>query len=375
MKISFLIMDIRAGGAEKVLSVLVNGLAQRGHEISVLCLNPRRDNHFFPLSPAVRVIGLDQWFPSCGKFIRDCRRVRTLQAVLRKERPQVLVSFLSSMNIYGAWAALLCRIPHIACERNSPWHKPEHPRKRKKRNFAFAVSAGCVFQTAPSRNYFPAHVRRRAALIPNPVVLTCRPLDEDAVREKVVISVGRYTEQKNQKLLLDSFCLFHKQFPDYRLEIYGADYGLKEQLRLYADQQGIGDQVKLNGPTEHIQERVRCASLFALSSDYEGMPNALAEAAALAVPCVATDCRSGGPALILDSGRRGALVPVGDVEAFAAAMIRLIGDRAEWLHMSRAGRALVETLSVEQFIQKWDAYLCSIAEKSYAGTVTRAEKN
>ena len=363
MKISFLIMDIRAGGAEKVLSVLVNGLSSLGHETSVICLNGDRNAHFFSLSPSVRIIALNRW-PSvnhviCGKLIRDWSRISILSSAIKQEQPDVLVSFLSNMNIYGAWAALLCKVPHIACERNSPWHKPDHPQKRRKRDLAFSISRGCVFQTTQVRDYFPNHVKRRSMVIPNPVVLTCLPLDENIARDKVIISVGRYEKQKNQKMLIDSFFLFQKRFPDYRLVMYGMDYGLKSELSHYAKQIGIGDKVVLNDPVKNIHEKVRTASLFALTSNYEGMPNALAEAVALSVPCVATDCRSGGPAFVLNHEKRGLLAPVGDVTRFAEAMVRLIEDHSLWQEMAQSGKGLVSELSMNQYVKKWDTYLHS----------------
>lgn len=101
------------------------------------------------------------------------------------------------------------------------------------------------------------------------------------------------------------------------------------------------------------------AGLFALSSAFEGMPNALIEAMALGLPCVATDCPCGGPAALIEHGKNGLLTPVGDAEAFAAALSRLADDPALAAALGRRARDIATRLDVRRVAGEWREYLAS----------------
>ncbi len=137
----------------------------------------------------------------------------------------------------------------------------------------------------------------------------------------VIVAAGRFVPQKNFPLLLRAFARLRERRPA-RLLIIGEG---RERPRLQAQVEalGIGDDVALPGFTENPYAAFSRAALFVLSSDYEGLGNALIEALACGCPVVSTDCPS-GPAEILDGGRYGELVPVNDTEALAAAMIRTL---------------------------------------------------
>lgn len=99
---------------------------------------------------------------------------------------------------------------------------------------------------------------------------------------------------KNHALLIKAFATISDRYPDYRLVIYG-DGPLRQQLETLVEDLGMADKVSLPGYTTFVREKMEQASLFVLTSDWEGMPNALIEAMALGVPCISTDCKGGGP--------------------------------------------------------------------------------
>ena len=86
----------------------------------------------------------------------------------------------------------------------------------------------------------------------------------------------------------------------------------------------MADKVSLPGYTTFVREKMEQASLFVLTSDWEGMPNALIEAMALGVPCISTDCKGGGARFLINDGINGLLTPVGDMEALAASMEKVL---------------------------------------------------
>ena len=104
--------------------------------------------------------------------------------------------------------------------------------------------------------------------------------------------------------------------------------------------------------------------MFVLSSDYEGMPNALMEAMASGLPCVSTDCGGGGARFLIRDGENGFLVPKGDEEALADAMRKILSDKELADMLGNNARKLQETLAPEKIYGEWEAFIKEIVEKS-----------
>lgn len=362
MDICFEILSLNvAGGAEKVLSELASNLTQRGHSVTVICLSREGKSTFYPLSPAVKIRYIDGWdnYIPLGKIrpVYIFHRITLLYRLLKDIKPDVSVSFLTDITIYAAWASKFARVPHVSCERSSPWDKPESRSKRQRRDRAFAASWGCVFQTEAAQSYFGETIRRRWVVIPNPISLTCQTDGGPVVRRKNIVSVGRLVPQKNHILLLRGFYEFHNKHPQYTLELYGRDGGCLSELNCYIQEKQLQDAVTIHDPVRDIHERIRDASMFVLTSEYEGFPNALAEAVSLGIPSISTDCRSKGPAYILGNGSRGILIPHNDINALVKAMEKLAFDDAEAEKLVAEGRKLRGLLHVERYIDCWEKYL------------------
>lgn len=370
MKISFQIMSLKSGGAEKILAFLANELAKRGHEVFVLCIGEYYSPPFFKIEKSVKIMKITGWNDKkCirgeHKFFRNSYRVGLMRRELRRIKPDVAVSFLNNMIIPTAWAAYTLGIPHIACERNSPWDTPEHPRKRNRRDRAFSISRGCVVQTEQVKSYFSKRTQKKIVVQANPVLLSKVNMDIPVpyeARRKCIVSVGRFAAQKNQAMLINAFAEFHKVHPEYQLVIYGQDYGKKQELeKLIVEKRLIG-VIHLLDPVEHLHEMIVDAAMFVLTSYYEGFPNALAEASALGVPCISTECKSGGPSYILREGKAGVLVPNNDVGALTKAMRLLVEDEMVSRKISEIGVELSTILSPVKYVDFWEKYLTEMAK-------------
>ena len=140
--------------------------------------------------------------------------------------------------------------------------------------------------------------------------------------------------------------------------IYG-DGPLKGELQSLIDTLKLNDRVILAGQTADVVSAYKKAGVFALSSKVEGMPNALLEAMAVGLPCISTDCPCGGPKAVL-SGGNGVLVPVGDEDALAGALLSLCNDNSLKLNLSLKAKEKAKEFEPSAVYKEWESYLKSL---------------
>lgn len=329
------------GGAERVMVTLANGFVDHGLQVDLVLANAEGP-YLADVSPSVRVVdlGVSRVLVSLPGLVR----------YLRRERPAALLSAMGHANVVAVAARWLSRMPTrlVVSEHNSVSLSSRSLRERvvlpllrwayPHADGVVAVSGGVADDLAQVTGL----PRKRIVVVYNPVVTAtllkqaCAPLDHSLLGAKeppLVLGVGRLTVQKDFPSLIRAFAKVRAQ-QLCRLvilgegELRGELEGLVTSLHLSAD-------VTLPGFTDNPFPWMRQSSLFVMSSAWEGFGNVLAEAMACGAPVVSTDCPS-GPAEILENGRWGRLVPVGDVEALADAMRATL---AETTHPDVATRA------------------------------------
>ena len=269
-----------------------------------------------------------------------------LIAYIRRERPQVLMSSLSRANIVATLASRIAGPgTRVVLREANTFHnagrltlflmKHVYPRA----DAIVSVSNGI----AQDLDTLGTLSRERIRVIYNPVDiekvhdLAMQDMDHPwfgAGSPPVILGIGRLSPQKDFALLLEAFARL-RQNRDARLLILGEG-NERGSLEALADDLGISEDVSLPGYVDNPYKHIRNAALVAVSSRWEGMINVIIEAIAIGTPVVSTDCHS-GPSEILDNGRIGRLVSVGDQDALCAAMISMLDspDDANILH-SRA---------------------------------------
>lgn len=348
-----LIKWLHNSGAPKMFTWLANGLAEQGHNVTVYTYQ-QHDDDTVKFSNKVHHIhkSLDN-----AVFLEKIKCVRN---VIKEQDPDISISFLLDANVYNMFACYGLRTKSVVCERNDPF-KP-HYYKLKFWKPWFRLADGAVFQLPKVAEYY-SNIKKHTAVIPNPIIdrdnIKCLPIEK---RNKRIVTHGRLDiEQKRHDILIKAFAKLHKEFPEYTLSIYGKDDSGKRKnermLKALIDELGLEKSVKLEGETKTPKESIRDAILWVMTSDFEGIPNALIEAMSIGLPCVATDCRPGGARLLIKDGVNGYIVRKGDISALYEKMRYIILNADEAEKIGKNAIEIRNTFNENNIIQMWVKYL------------------
>lgn len=321
--IVFTISELGGGGAERVVSVWAGALAAQGMDVSIVLMHRQEDE--YAVDPRVNVVALGET-REAYLSMKDPQRLLKLRKTIQALKPTTLINFLPHMQVMVYSATLGMKLYRIETIRNNPW------KIYSSKNWESVIwnrcfkKADCVIvQTSGQREFFSKKVVEKSVLIPNPInEVYTRAFDKeysDKVRR--FIAAGRLHPQKNYPMMIKAFAVACQSDQNIFLDIYGSgDAKYTKTLEDLIASLGITDRVCLRGKTSDLVSEYRSGDAYIMSSDYEGMPNALAEAMASKLVCVSTDCPTGPDDLITD-GDTGYLVPVGDVDALASKIIAI----------------------------------------------------
>lgn len=360
MNIAILIRTLDAGGAERAASSLANEFFRAGHVVTVLCL--AGSEPFYPIDPGVNIRYLISKDPAGDRRASPAvllRRARTLRRFLKAEKPDVLVCMSWSTSLYGIFCTKGVRTLCVGTERANPYVLGANRLTTFLRRYAARKSDGFVCQTERARSFYPTAAQPKIAVIPNGIFNalvydTSVPNERDAV----ITACGRLDRNKGFDVLLDAFALVHKDFPALTLRIFGEG-GSRAELQAQAERLGVAPFVDLPGADPEAIRPISRSSVFVLSSRSEGMPNALIEAMAAGVPCVATRCDMGPEELIRD-GVNGLLVPVDDPAAMAESIRRILLDGKLSESLSSNALRIRQTHALSAIAALWLRYFESL---------------
>lgn len=351
MKIVFLSYLHGFGGAEKQNVMLANAMAEREHDVTLISISA--DNNCYTLDERVKYIFLPD---RKSGALRILTRYQDIRRNLITIKPDVTVNFWFQSAYLTSMMKKSITGKVIYSERGDPGDEEYSGLLGIIRKLTLPRIDGFVFQSRGAQSFFDSKVQNRSTVIPNPVFVKAEDYPEVEERRKAIVTVGRLHPQKNQKLLIEAFSLIADQIPEYTLEIYG-DGELKDALQKQIFDLGLSQRVFLMGTSKEIHKLIYDASLFVLSSDYEGLPNTLLEAMALGIPSISTDCKPGGAKEIIRNGVDGVVVPFQDKMALAKEMRNLLKDLNLQKEYSKKASENASKYAPSQIYNKWEEYI------------------
>ena len=340
----FFIGKLGNGGAERVVSILTQQYAIMGIPVEIVLYYDEKP--FYDIHPDVRITYAERETGSKNllKNIIWLRHYFTHNANL-------VISFLAQFNMVALTASFATGVPVIVADRNDPRHMPKQAPVRIARNLLYHLADAVVVQTQHNKDYFPQSLQKKCRIIYNPVDLQDKHgLALRTPKKPRIVSAARLMKQKNQLMLLDAFAQIRQDFPEYTLTIYGEG-PFRDVLENRIRELGLGSSIALPGKVQNVFECIADADLFVLSSDFEGMPNALIEAMCLGLPVIST--KVSGATDFIRHGENGLLTDIGNTNQLAEAMRQMLGNSQLRQSCAQEAINLNNFLRTEDIANQW----------------------
>ncbi len=291
-------------------------------------------------------------------FVSDYHaEIKAMRKKLKNEPETTVISFLlpSIPITLLALRGLKNRI--IISERGDP---KQTLKKRYGYNFIkkyYQRADAVVFQTDDAKNAYPENISKKGTVIFNPIKSDL-PEPFLGERNKNITTFCRISHQKNLPMLVEAFSRLHTVHADYRLCIIGDTYNASDEKVLKETKErigllGISDYVDLLPFNKDVHKDIISDAMYVNSSDHEGMSNAMLEAMAIGMPVVCTDCPIGGAAAVIENGKNGLLVEVGNSEEMYRAMKKIVENKELADKLSHNASEIRNKLSLDNIARKW----------------------
>ena len=372
------------GGTIRTVLNLAGHLAAE-RDVEVVSLVRRRDSSFLPLPPRVRVTSLADRRPGApsSRLSRALDRIPSilvhdedyafsssslwtdvqLVRLLRGLPTGVLITTRPAFNVIAARLAGP-RVVTIGQEHmNFHAHRPALAAELR-RSYP-GLDALAVLTQDDRRDYAGLLEKAPTRVVRIPNALPELEGGRSTLQAPIVAAAGRLTRQKGFDLLVEAFAEVARERPDWVLRIYGAGGG-RRKLRRMILEHDLHDNVLLMGATQRLGEELAKASIFALSSRYEGFGMVLLEAMSKGVPVVSFDCPR-GPGEIIHPGEDGLLVPAEDAGALARALLELIDDESRRRRMGEVAIRTAAAYDLGVIGARWSELIDELAGRPAGG--------
>ncbi len=357
LKITLVIHSLSCGGAERVMSTMANYWANHNQQVTLLTFTDVDDVPFYKLDSKVdhQPLNLAQTSKSVASAIaNNIARISKLRTAITKSNPDVVISFLNQTNIQTLLATRGLGIPVIVSEREVTLNSTLSKVWKVIRRWTYLSANAIVLQTKASLEYIPSQWQKTVRIIPNPVIIppSSFETDEQFLKPKSLLAMGRLESQKGFDLLLRAFAKLPSSTSEWTLSILGEG-SLRQQLVALRDELGLTERVAFLGKKPNSYQYLNQADLFVLSSRHEGFPNVLCEAMASGLPVIATSCPC-GPDEIITNQVDGILIPPENIDALSAALAELMTDNHKCSQLGTKASKIIDRFGLSSVMNSWE---------------------
>ncbi|RAJ16058.1 glycosyltransferase family 4 protein [Arenibacter echinorum] len=352
-KLAFVIPSLGAGGAERVVSTLANTLTT---DYEVYIISFIKVVPFYQLHKDVRLLHCVDNVPPSRNIFNALKSnyilLKKINAIVKKEKIQLLIGFLTSANVLSVLAAKSNSIPCIISERNNPNKNKANKFWKLLKSFSYPKANFLVVQTREIKEYYASSVdEKKLIILPNPISneLSLKR-DNEVFKENVILNVGRLTNQKAQDVLIKSFSEIEDK--NWKLLIIGEGPKKKEYEQLI-ENLDLKNRVIIKSKIQNIDKYYNSSKIFAFTSIFEGFPNALIEAMHFGIPSISTDCPT-GPSELIKDGINGFLIPMNNEEVLTEKINQLISREDLRLSFGKNGQKAVDQFKVDAVVKQWN---------------------
>lgn len=340
VRLGLVIGQLSAGGAEGQLCILCRGIDRDKFTPLVYCLSARTQ----PYGRDIEALGVPLRVITGSRLAKVWR----LRQWLQRDAIDVVHAWLFIANAYAWVANLGLQRPLITSARNC---KRQGPALDLLNRWAFARSTTIVANSGQVATYIAREYKAagdRTAVVYNAIdTQRFHPTPGRQDAGLCVAMIGRLVPQKNPQLFISAAAKLRQHIANVRFMLIG-DGPLREPLQAEIERAGLRDCCVLMGERHDVPELLRQADLFWLTSDWEGLPNAVLEAMATGLPVVVTDV--GGAGEIVRPGQDGYLIHVGDGDALVTRSLALLTDAEQRGRFSRAARDRAEEFAPKRMV-------------------------
>lgn len=360
-KIAFYINSLGKGGAEHVVVNLAEHFKSKGYE--VVLVTSRKLEEEYEISDDIERIYSELTEDGViikNRIVHFITRFKYIRGIWKKSNPDIVVSFIGKLNMMAVLTLVGLKTPLIMSVRSDPNREYKSKMMRIISKTIFVKADGLVLQTDEAMKYFPRYIQKKACILPNALNPSFIRERLDITRKDEIVTVGRLDANKNHQMLIRAFRNISSDYPQMKLIIYGEGYegsDTRPILETMAKKYGIEDKVIFGGRQTEIADLICRSRIFVLSSNVEGMPNALLEAMSLGLAVISTDCPCGGPRAVIKEGQNGLLIPIGDTKALEIAMRRILENPMLEESLGKNANQIGEDLAPEKVNMMWQNYI------------------
>lgn len=344
VKVSIIIPDItRCAGTERAVCNLANILAgNKKYMPVIISVNSANGDSYYPVNDGVRILHCAVF--EKNKVLKRISEFKRVKEICDKEHFDIVI---------GTYPALNSQLPFIASAKKKI--AAEHMNydsipflARITRRFWYTFLDAVVLLTKADAAHYRFH--KRTAVIPNSLSFT--PQKRASLENKVILAVGRLTYQKGFERLVEAISLIKEKCGEWRVRIIG-DGTDKDAIRKLIKEYGLEDTVVILPPTDKIEDEYLGASVYVMSSRFEGLPMTLIEAKACGLPIVSFDCPE-GPSEIVRDGTDGFLVEKDNVKLLSEAILKLVESEDLRKRFGREAVKDIDRFGPERVGAVWD---------------------